>query len=454
MKTTKNIAVCLTLLLSTATLSQEGEMDPLLDPGLFHAKILATLLPPMSEIVRDCDKAIANTSDDRIIAMHLCLKSEALSLQKQNNASFTASQSAMSLLPEHNRVRVAHARSLARLGEFHAAVELCNKALETDSRYVPALVLNATIKSQELGQIESALEDVNAAISQDALDSRAYMIRALVKNRLGRSQEALEDIDYHLSICPTGMLGNEAAAYVQKGLILQTLGRESEAIRAFETGLIVEPQSLVAAEQLWRAYNGRRQHFQALLTARRMREINRQHLYSIKASAISSFKTMRYVDSISYFQEWSSVDPLDGLPIAMEAACLVGKGQYAAAIAKYDESLALSPKIETRLAKAVVLATCEDAAVRNQQDALNEIRIILDQQPLEVRTAMLVSIVQYECGDQLGAIDTVEDQLATADVLSEKDAAVLNHLIDVYQNNKRIASRYELGNAANELILR
>jgi len=267
------------------------------------------------------------------------------------------------------------------------------------------------------------------------------MVRALIKHRLGRTQQALEDIETHLELWPNGLPGNEAVAHTLKGNLLVAERKHEEARRAFDVAFRLNGQYFPAAKGLWTCYNELKQHLAASIAAQKMREIDPVNLGSIEASAISYFKTERYEAAKHYFNDWKSARPADSLPVSMIAACELAMGRPARAIQLYDEALAIAPSDDhIRLAKAVVLSDCKDDDVRNPTAALHELASVLERKRatlLDAEVVILISLVQYQCGDKETAIDTINERLNDETKLTAENEKALRALATSFERNEK-----------------
>ncbi|MCA9217648.1 MAG: hypothetical protein KDB27_31480 [Planctomycetales bacterium] len=432
---------CFVVSLSNYLFSQPCDLLPILEDGLYHSTVASSLLPPLDLIERESKRRSAIVDDNQLKALYLCLQSEALAELGRKEDALAASRTAMSLHPTSDRSTVTQARCLARMRQVTEAIGLCNAALSNNPDYVPALALRATLRSQGLGQHDLALEDANHAIEINSRDARSYFIRSLILHRLRRASDALKDIETHLHLSATGMIGNEHVVHTQKGIILADQHRYDEARRAFELGLSADKKFYHAAKGLWGCYNEMKRHTDALLAAQRMRDIDSNNLETVKASAISYFNTHRYDEAKVYFCKWSSLRLNDSLPVSMIAACEFATGQYANAVEHYDEALKISPDAyRIRLAKAIALSNCKDEDFRDPKLAMREVAIVLSRQDanrIDTEAFMLANVIQYSCGQRTAAIASINEKLNNDLNLSDDEITALRSLANSFARNEK-----------------
>lgn len=131
---------------------------------------------------------------------------------------------------------VNRARAQFELHEYGQAIEDCNRALEIEAHYAPALCWRgrAYVKT---GHFEAALSDLDAAIASDATMSAAYIGRAQVRLERGELEAALSDSARAVEIDP-----KSAMAFSTRGRVYSRMGDDTHAINDFDRALRLNPR--------------------------------------------------------------------------------------------------------------------------------------------------------------------------------------------------------------------
>ena len=130
---------------------------------------------------------------------------------------------------------VNRARALYELHEYAHAIADCNRAIEVEAGYGPALCWRGRAYAK-IGNLDSALTDLDAAIASDATMPSAYIGRAHVRQERGQLQEALSDADRAVELDP-----KSAIAFSTRGRIYSKLGDDKRAISDFDSALRLNP---------------------------------------------------------------------------------------------------------------------------------------------------------------------------------------------------------------------
>lgn len=122
----------------------------------------------------------------------------------------------------------------SKLKMYDKALHDFNKALELDPDYYDALFNRAFYVKEQTGDYKGAIEDYERylELQPDRHIPFAYNNMGFAKYKLGRTEEALNDINRSISLDP----GNPYA-YRNKGIILFELDSPREACKHFEKAL-------------------------------------------------------------------------------------------------------------------------------------------------------------------------------------------------------------------------
>lgn len=151
-------------------------------------------------------------------------------------------QKVESIDPKFDKIYVSRGNFLARRKEFPEAIEQYNEALTVRLKNLkkkngtdamlgePAaeVYLNRALCFSQLGDIQSAIADLEKAISLKPSEDRARILRAQMSLKLGDSQTALDDMNRVLQRRPTDVQSH----FLRAQAALQ-LGRFAEAEKGF-----------------------------------------------------------------------------------------------------------------------------------------------------------------------------------------------------------------------------
>jgi predicted O-linked N-acetylglucosamine transferase (SPINDLY family) len=123
--------------------------------------------------------------------------------------------------------------------------------------------------------------------------AEAWRMRASVRATLGRTLEALSDIDRALTLAPA-----HEAALVQRGLLLNELGRHREALAAFDRALACKPDSLAARINRGNALLALGRHEDAIADYTAALAQKPETAQALVNRATASFELKRYEDAV------------------------------------------------------------------------------------------------------------------------------------------------------------
>jgi tetratricopeptide (TPR) repeat protein len=95
--------------------------------------------------------------------------------------------------------------------------------------------------------IEAKIFECDEAISQNPQDANALRQRGLLRARLGRYDEAMQDLDWTLKLAP-----EDAHAYGLRALVWTRKGDREGALRDFDEAIRLAPQNA----ELYRSHRG------------------------------------------------------------------------------------------------------------------------------------------------------------------------------------------------------
>jgi len=122
------------------------------------------------------------------------------------------------------------------LGEYLAAIEDFNKAIELNPKYSDALNGRGLAKYR-LGEYSAAIEDFNKAIELDPKDSTAFNNRGLAKYSLGEYSAAIEDFNKVIELDP-----KNSYALVGRGVSHCLLERYEECLKDCSKSIELDPK--------------------------------------------------------------------------------------------------------------------------------------------------------------------------------------------------------------------
>jgi tetratricopeptide (TPR) repeat protein/tRNA A-37 threonylcarbamoyl transferase component Bud32 len=141
--------------------------------------------------------------------------SELFAAEKKLVAADIASIRKIGIKLEKALVAEAYAMDVFR--DEGDAIARLDEALQHDPTFADALVLRAILrmKSGEADALKAALEDLNAAVSYDANNQKAYKVRAGLHLQMERPEAAMKDLDEMVAIAP-----DEGQSYLDRAIVL------------------------------------------------------------------------------------------------------------------------------------------------------------------------------------------------------------------------------------------
>ena len=191
----------------------------------------------------------------------------------------------------------------------------------------------------ELGRMEEALEELDAAICAEPSMAKAYWRRGVAKARHGRLEEALVDLDKAIEQEP-----NVADVYFDRGMTKNYLGRHEEAISDYDeaTGICPLYREALRNRAMSKLRLGRPQDAIADLD-------EEVRLYPEAADAyyqraLAKGKLRRHAESIADYDEVIRITPDESAAYCNRGVAKGTLGNHEGAVADLDQALALNPE--------------------------------------------------------------------------------------------------------------
>jgi tetratricopeptide (TPR) repeat protein len=129
-----------------------------------------------------------------------------------------------------------------RAGDSHKAIGLFSRAIELDPQMPQAYISRAMVKAR-LEKLADALEDINEGLLLDRGYPGGLVLRGMTWEALGDSQKALDDYSAAIDVSPRDALG-----HLHKGRMLERAGNYSAAVRCYKDGLKLKPKRELAKD--------------------------------------------------------------------------------------------------------------------------------------------------------------------------------------------------------------
>jgi tetratricopeptide (TPR) repeat protein len=175
---------------------------------------------------------------------------------------------------------------MARLSQLFAAVLVCAAAVSAQE---PPTRSHVERFSTPEMRAERAEADAGSRLSRDANDTEALNLRAAARVRLGKYQEAYEDLRRAVSLKP-----GSAEYYANLGYVLWKLGRVDESIAAERAALKLDDKNFMAHHQLGRVLlrlGDPKQVAEAAERLRRAAELNPRQ-YDVRFELIAAYRAL------------------------------------------------------------------------------------------------------------------------------------------------------------------
>ena len=149
-----------------------------------------------------------------------------------------------SLRPQHEKVQVARADALAKLGRFDQALVIFQRELGKNPASA-SLRLRIARVMEETGRPDEAVAELAGVVRDEPEDAGALLELGMLLSRRGRPAEAAPYLERYLSLVP-----NDAQAHVALGFVYGELAQFNKAKQQFLRALEIEPESQRAQQGL------------------------------------------------------------------------------------------------------------------------------------------------------------------------------------------------------------
>lgn len=120
------------------------------------------------------------------------------------------------------------AKTCDELGAYNEALRYCNEAIQADSSDYDYVLLNSVIKDN-MGESASAIEDLDKYVKMMTNSYFGYYRRGWVKDHFGDTEGAIEDYTISITLEP-----RYTYAYLNRGVLYNLLGKSELAKKDFE----------------------------------------------------------------------------------------------------------------------------------------------------------------------------------------------------------------------------
>ena len=250
------------------------------------------------------------------------------------------------------------------LGQYAAAIVDYNQALRLDPDYAAAYHNRGWAKD-ELGQYAEAIADYDQALRLDPNDAAAYNNRGIAKAALEQYAEAIADYDQALRLDP-----NYIAAYYNRGIAKAALEQYAEAIADYNQALRLDPNYIAAYHNRGIAKANAGQHAEAIADYDQALRLDPNDAAAYHNRGAAKLVLGQYVEAIA---ERGAFGGMAGSSSSSSPSRQSKLGQYADAIADYDQALCLDPNNTLAyLSRGTVKAALEQyaAAIADYDQAL------------------------------------------------------------------------------------
>jgi tetratricopeptide (TPR) repeat protein len=320
--------------------------------------------------------------------------------------------------PKDPRWRCLRALAVSRLGRPREGAAEVDEVLGESPEFAEGYVIGAMILEQSEDFYERGVAYATRALDLDPKDAHAYFRRASLYYRMYELRRCVEDCDRVIELAPSpaGPWGPDEP-YQIRGLALLALQQPARALSNLVLARRLNPASAGTAEGLWKAYADLGRWQAAGAVARECVRHDPKGFRSHLCRAESCVRDGRPEDGRKAAAEALALAP--GAPAALAGAGNIYAlaGDYAEALARYDQALAKDPGFSAALlGKASLLATCPDAKRRDGRKAV-ELAGRMHKDPRlptweRWKSAMALAAGHAECGEYREAVRLAKASLA------------------------------------------
>jgi tetratricopeptide (TPR) repeat protein len=249
---------------------------------------------------------------------------------------------AATLLPNAADVLQNSADAYEALGDLNHALEIRNKVVDISGRSSIALTMRALLMIK-MGRSKDAIPDLDNALQMVPELGMTLAARALAFAQDGEYEKAAADADHALSITQDGLFG--VMAWVVRSNIYETQGNYEEAIRVYTRGLeknVDNPQLLAARAECWNNSGNRQNAVHDYSESLHIQPRNVQ----VREKRAAIYSQMDRLDlALADYDEILRMMPDYALGHANRAAVYGKLKKWDLALADANEALRLDPKL-------------------------------------------------------------------------------------------------------------
>lgn len=424
-----------------------------LTSGIINQTVPRSLADPPIAVIERVTAELQDNIEDKQRIHFLCDRAEAYCLIKE----FALAEKDIEavFLVDGNSFRGRFIQTVIQSKrDKSAALTACEELLRLAPNSAPVLSLRASIRLPAHGKISTAilnhvLNDTSQALVNDRTYYQAYLLRAAAYDLADDSTKALEAVDKYLECRPLGIPGAEGTPYLLKGRILLKQKNYEAAIYCFDLALHLDSESFSAAYGLWHCFSQLKDMSVAFKAAKEMYRISPEHPYTSMAMGTGLFWDGQYSKAIPFLTAWAKTTQSSSRVPMMLAKSFKENGQFDEASKSYDEAIYRSPEVTmNRLLRAHFRLSCSETRLIDHTVAEADLAAVrLQNRRLSVEEQMLVGIVEYRLGQEMAAIQTIQNALESRDA-TPKEVDTLSTMLRMMRNKNFPQAAIEL--AENE----
>lgn len=195
--------------------------------------------------------------------------------------------------------------TVKQIAVWKNSLVLWSYVIEKEPDRVPIAYNNRGLAYKEIGQVERAIDDYNAAIRLAPADAKPYTNRGIVFGEIGQFEQAMEDFNAAIALNP-----KYADAYTSRGLVFEIRGQLEMAVEDYNTAIELKPLNMEAY-------------------------LNR---------GVAFARMAQFDRAIKDYDRAISLNPYDYLTYSNRGIALSKSGQVTAAIKDFTSAIALNPR--------------------------------------------------------------------------------------------------------------
>lgn len=295
----------------------------------------------------------------------LAIRATSLFQQKKFEEAAAAFETAISNDPTNDDFVWKRAQCRLQLNQNELAVQDLDQLLTLNPAHKAGLKERCKLK-EEAGSYASAVTDLNALLQIDPQDSDALMHRGILNHRMAKFEFAVKDLSQALELQPS-----LHAAHYRRGLALQQLDKPGAALADLEAAIEADSNNadyLYSRGNLFasQSINGRAIEDYAQAVA-----IRPSHAAAWYNYGNMLFPAGKAEQAIDCWNKAIDIQPDLFRAYNNRAAAYVQLEDYPKAVTDYKKTLKLNPNYAHAYDNyAWLLATADDASVRNPQEAI------------------------------------------------------------------------------------